>query len=51
MIILNYLVYLLLFISLVALFMLIMNIRFGSTIDELEIYDAILSNEELEASK
>lgn len=48
MIILNYLVYILLFISLVSLFLLIMNIRSSITIDELEIYDAILSNEELE---
>lgn len=48
MIILNYLVYILLFISLSALFLLIMNIKSSVTIDELEINDAILSNEELE---
>ena len=48
MIILNYLVYILLFISLAALFLLIMNIRSSATISELEIYDAILSNKDLE---
>lgn len=48
MIILNYLVYILLLVSLVALFLLIMNIRSTVAIEELEIYDAILSNEELE---
>jgi cyclic beta-1,2-glucan synthetase len=48
MIALNYIVYILLFISFGALLLLIRNISSGVAIEELEIYDAILSNEDLE---
>jgi len=48
MLILDYLVYLLLLISLVLLILLIKNVISGMAIEELDIYDAILSNEELE---
>ena len=48
MIILNYLVYILLLISLILLILLIKNIITSITIEELDIHDAILSNEELE---
>jgi cyclic beta-1,2-glucan synthetase len=47
-IILNYILYLLLFISAVLLILLIRNLLWSKSLEELDIYDAILSNEDLE---
>ncbi len=48
MIILNYLVYILLFISAALLVLLVRNLLWNKSLEELDIYDAILSNEDLE---